>query len=87
MPAASTGVQAMALEKQKVALVHGWSFRHVRLFDPQPSLQTEPTAAGAECQLLAPGPDLGPLLKSVDPGTDSGAWTVAFVPEQAYRHV
>ena len=81
MPAPSTGLQAMALEKQKVALIHGWTFRHVQIFDPQPSLQTEPTAAGAECQVLAPGLGLGPLLESMDPGMDSRTRMVAFIPE------
>lgn len=59
MSGPSTGLQAMALEKQKVALIHGRTFRHARIFDLQPSLQTEPTAAGAECQVLAPGPGAG----------------------------
>jgi len=87
MPAPSTGLQVMALEKRKVAWIRGWTFGHAQSFDPQPSLQTELTAAAAECPVLAPGPGLGPLLKRMDPGIDRQTGMVPFTPSRAYGHV
>lgn len=71
MSAPSTGLRAMALEKKKVALIHGWTFGHVQSFDPQPSVQTEPTAAGAE--LPGPGSWPGSGATSQKHGSGNGS--------------
>lgn len=88
MSAPSTSLQAAAPEKRTVALIHGRTFRHTQIPDRSPACRRGRRLREQSARSWLLARVWGHFSRVwIQEGTGSRTRMVAFIPEQAYRHV